>query len=197
MPARADDAWGSDRADALAEEAHRAAYAPPQAATDIPSEAQAAPPRRCARSVLGWLRVAGSGWPSRVPHRRTGGRRRPVVRTTSAPSLAAAGSRRRSVVGLCLLSGLVGGVAGQLLEDRVNLAGSTLPEPGPGATDRPAGSIANIAATALPSVVTIKVDGGGEGAATGSGFILDAKGHILTNNHVGRGRRCAATSRSC
>ena len=41
-----------------------------------------------------------------------------------------------------------------------SLGGSTLPEPGPGATSRPAGSVANIAATALPSVVTIKVDGG-------------------------------------
>jgi putative serine protease PepD len=88
------------------------------------------------------------------------------------------------VVGLCLLSGVIGGVAGQLAQDRVNLAGTTLPDPGPGATQRPAGSIANIAAIALPSVVTIKVDAGSEGSATGSGFVVDTKGHILTNNHV-------------
>jgi putative serine protease PepD len=84
-------------------------------------------------------------------------------------------------VALCLVSGLIGGVAGQLLTDRINLAGAELPEPGPGATARPPGSVANIAATVLPSVVTIKV-GGGEG--TGSGFVIDAKGHVLTNNHV-------------
>jgi putative serine protease PepD len=90
-----------------------------------------------------------------------------------------------AVAGLCLLSGVVGGVAGQVLDDRVNLtSGSTLPTPGIGATARPAGSVANIAATALPSVVTIKVDGGSEGSATGSGFVIDRKGHILTNNHV-------------
>jgi putative serine protease PepD len=40
---------------------------------------------------------------------------------------------------------------------------------------------------ALPSVVTIKVTSGAEGAATGSGFVIDAKGHILTNNHVVEG----------
>lgn len=36
---------------------------------------------------------------------------------------------------------------------------------------------------ASPSVVTIKATGGGEGG-TGSGIILDAEGHILTNTHV-------------
>ncbi|HET9632722.1 MAG TPA: trypsin-like peptidase domain-containing protein [Terrabacter sp.] len=92
-----------------------------------------------------------------------------------------------AVAGLCLLSGVVGGVAGQVAEDRVNLAGSTLPDPGPGATQRPAGSVANIAAVALPSVVTIKVSGGSEGSATGSGFVVDGKGHVLTNNHVVQG----------
>ena len=88
------------------------------------------------------------------------------------------------VVGLCLLSGVIGGVAGQLAQDRIHLAGTTLPEPGPGATQRPAGSVANIAAVALPSIVTIKVDAGSEGSATGSGFVIDGKGHVLTNNHV-------------
>jgi putative serine protease PepD len=87
-------------------------------------------------------------------------------------------------VGLCLLSGVVGGVASQIAEDRANLSGTTLPTPGPGATSRPAGTVANIAANVLPSVVTIKVDGGSEGSATGSGFVIDRKGHILTNNHV-------------
>jgi putative serine protease PepD len=88
------------------------------------------------------------------------------------------------VVALCLASGVVGGVTGQLLEDRVVTRGSTLPQPGPGVTERPAGSIANIAAKVLPSVVTIKVDAGADGAGTGSGFVIDDRGHILTNNHV-------------
>ena len=183
VPARADHAWGSDRADALAEQAHRAAYAPPQAATDNLTAGQAAHPGGDGGTSGGFAWPAPSG---------------PAVSLTDPPAGDASSSpaRRRGrrsglivagVVGLCLLSGLVGGVAGQIVEDRVNLAGSTLPEPGPGAVARPAGSIANIAATALPSVVTIKVDGGGEGAATGSGFVLDTKGHILTNNHVVEG----------
>ncbi|EWT03817.1 serine protease, partial [Intrasporangium chromatireducens Q5-1] len=86
------------------------------------------------------------------------------------------------VLALCLVSGVIGGVVGQLLADRP-LAGSTLPQAGPGATARPGGSVASIAAKALPSVVTIRVKGG-QGDATGSGFVIDTKGHVLTNNHV-------------
>ena len=191
VPVRADEAWGSDRADALADQAHRASYAPPV----IPAESHT----QQTQAVAG-----GSGdgfaWPAPSGEAVTFTDGPQGFDGTDGFDRSAAGSparrtRRRSrsglliagVLGLCLLSGLVGGVAGQLLDDRVTLSGSTLPEPGPGATDRPAGSIANIAATALPSVVTIKVDGGAEGAATGSGFVIDTKGHILTNNHVVEG----------
>ncbi|MBW1604128.1 trypsin-like peptidase domain-containing protein [Streptomyces sp. JJ66] len=48
-------------------------------------------------------------------------------------------------------------------------------------------SVAGIAADALPSVVTIQVNGGsgaGSGGGTGTGFVFDKQGHILTNNHV-------------
>ncbi|MEK8144776.1 trypsin-like peptidase domain-containing protein [Streptomyces sp. M10(2022)] len=44
-------------------------------------------------------------------------------------------------------------------------------------------SVAGIAASALPSVVTLHVSGSSE-SGTGTGFVLDNKGHILTNNHV-------------
>jgi putative serine protease PepD len=43
--------------------------------------------------------------------------------------------------------------------------------------------VANIAANATPSVVTIRVEAG-SGDGTGSGWVLDGKGHIVTNNHV-------------
>jgi putative serine protease PepD len=43
--------------------------------------------------------------------------------------------------------------------------------------------VAGIAARALPSVVTLHVSGS-EDQGTGTGFVLDDRGHILTNNHV-------------
>ncbi len=46
------------------------------------------------------------------------------------------------------------------------------------------GSVSAVAATLLPSVVQLNVEGEDNSAATGSGFAIDAAGHILTNNHV-------------
>jgi putative serine protease PepD len=43
--------------------------------------------------------------------------------------------------------------------------------------------VAGIAARALPGVVTLHVKGSAE-QGTGTGFVLDARGYILTNNHV-------------
>jgi len=49
----------------------------------------------------------------------------------------------------------------------------------------PAGQMdtVQVAAAALPSTVMIRVGSGGSGD-TGSGFVLDTAGHIMTNNHV-------------
>ncbi|MCA1782815.1 MAG: S1C family serine protease [Dermatophilaceae bacterium] len=88
-----------------------------------------------------------------------------------------------------VLAGGVGGVAGGWLASNDYLDFGTTgytapaPEPGAGATDRPQGSIANISARALPSVVTILVDGQA-GQGSGSGWAFDNQGHIVTNNHV-------------
>jgi len=49
------------------------------------------------------------------------------------------------------------------------------------------GSVSAVAATLLPSVVQLKVDGSDNSEATGSGFVIDNLGHILTNNHVVQG----------
>ncbi len=46
------------------------------------------------------------------------------------------------------------------------------------------GSVSAVAATLLPSVVQLKVEGSDNSDATGSGFVIDNLGHILTNNHV-------------
>jgi putative serine protease PepD len=91
-----------------------------------------------------------------------------------------------SLAAVALVAALIGGavvLGGQQLLNRTSTLGSAVPAPGPGSTARPDGSIAKIAADALPSVVTIRIrtsDGGG----TGSGFVIDTQGHILTNNHV-------------
>ena len=50
------------------------------------------------------------------------------------------------------------------------------------------GSVAAVAAKLLPSTVQIQANGGADGTtqggATGSGFVLDDKDHVITNNHV-------------
>jgi putative serine protease PepD len=47
------------------------------------------------------------------------------------------------------------------------------------------GSVAAVAQELLPSTVQIVAEfEGEEGGATGSGFVLDRQGHVITNNHV-------------
>ncbi|MEI2766144.1 MAG: trypsin-like peptidase domain-containing protein [Dermatophilaceae bacterium] len=91
-----------------------------------------------------------------------------------------------AAAGLGLVAGSVGGVAAYLVTDRVvgtRVGQPAVPAPVPGVTTRAEGSIARIAATALPSVVTVKI-AGRDGSGTGSGFVIDGSGHVLTNNHV-------------
>ncbi|WP_405489221.1 S1C family serine protease [Streptomyces sp. NBC_00096] len=91
-------------------------------------------------------------------------------------------------VGIALLAGAIGGYAGVLAERRAGTR-LELPQAAPAADrGRAPGSVAGIAATALPGVVTLHVNGA-ESSSTGTGFVLDAQGHILTNNHVVHGAR--------
>jgi putative serine protease PepD len=89
---------------------------------------------------------------------------------------------------LSLLAGLLGGALGFALADRVDDNNPVDPsvvltQSEAGESVRPSNSIAGIASTALPAVVSIAVSGP-SGDGTGSGFILRADGYILTNNHV-------------
>jgi putative serine protease PepD len=49
--------------------------------------------------------------------------------------------------------------------------------------ERPPGSVADIAQRVLPSVVSISAQSS-NGGGTGTGFVIDGTGYILTNNHV-------------
>ncbi len=88
---------------------------------------------------------------------------------------------------LALLAGGAGGAVGYQLADHdggsVTIDGANLGAAPVRDVQRPSGSVAGVAAKVLPSVVQIKVRTS-QGAATGSGFIIDESGLIVTNNHV-------------
>lgn len=83
---------------------------------------------------------------------------------------------------IALVAGLIGGGVGAWVADREG-AGVRLGTPPVAGPERPKDSIAGLAGTTLPGVVYIHVRNG-RGEATGTGFVLDTGGSILTNNHV-------------
>jgi putative serine protease PepD len=93
-----------------------------------------------------------------------------------------------AVAVVALVLGLTGGViAASLMSDNSSSPGGVLSVQRRTAAPLPADnrSIAAVASKVLPSTVQIvaEYDGKAQGA-TGSGFVLDSKGHIITNNHV-------------
>jgi S1-C subfamily serine protease len=101
-----------------------------------------------------------------------------------------------------LLSGLLGGllavVAGAILiatdvidtgDDRTVVRQESVTRPAANPSDGGGLTVSEIYERAGPGVVFIQARGGaagvlGEGAATGSGFVLDKEGYLLTNAHV-------------
>ncbi|MEU7433641.1 trypsin-like peptidase domain-containing protein [Streptomyces sioyaensis] len=88
-----------------------------------------------------------------------------------------------AAVALALLAGGIGGGVGAYVERYGGLNDIRLPQAGGDEGGRKPDSVAGIAQAALPGVVTIHVRGSAE-QGTGTGFVLDHQGHILTNNHV-------------
>ncbi|MGW2374328.1 S1C family serine protease [Kitasatospora sp. NPDC001683] len=91
---------------------------------------------------------------------------------------------------VALVAGVAGGAIGVIATDRTSSSGSandhhstTIQASNTQKNEPVPGSIAAIAQKALPSVVTIKAQGAQE-SGTGTGFVFDTEGHILTNNHV-------------
>ncbi|MEU3751823.1 trypsin-like peptidase domain-containing protein [Streptomyces olivoreticuli] len=102
------------------------------------------------------------------------------------PPRKRAGGLVAAVVAAALVAGGVGGGIGFWAADRNSGESSTtLSSSGdPKTESRTPGSVADIASKALPSVVTIEAQSGGGEGGTGTGFVYDKQGHILTNNHV-------------
>lgn len=89
---------------------------------------------------------------------------------------------RGNAILLAFVAGLVGAVfgassSGSLFGNSINLSRAS------SSIERPPGSVADIAKRVIPSVVSIEALYGSDGS-TGTGFVIESNGYILTNNHV-------------
>jgi putative serine protease PepD len=156
------------------------APAAPQAPAPPPAHIPASLPGEPLRRYDPWGAGAGGGMP--VPGA-------PAHAPAGAPPEGPPGPRRLALVAgaavIALIAGLVGGAIGVQLERDGAFEDAAVELPQSGSEDGPApeGSIAGIAEDVLPGVVTLHVSGA-EAAGTGTGFVLDEEGHILTNAHV-------------
>ncbi len=104
----------------------------------------------------------------------------------------------RQVVLVSLITALLAGSLGSALTYAFLRGGSGVPSLGtqsaqvPALAQRKPESLAGVAEKVLPSVVTVRVAGLG-GTSEGSGFVVSAEGHIITNDHVVSGGPGKAT----
>ncbi len=98
-----------------------------------------------------------------------------------------------AVAAIALVIGVVGGVGGAVLFDQLkdDEAAGTVTDGLAGVDTvslppiKDGGTVAAVAQELLPSTVQISAEyESQEGGATGSGFVLDKQGHVITNNHV-------------
>ncbi|MFI5658050.1 S1C family serine protease [Streptomyces sp. NPDC051684] len=116
----------------------------------------------------------GGGWGAsyQQPEPKPGGRRGGLV---------------AGIIAAALVAGAVGGGVGYWAAERgdgSDTGSSTVSASNPADLKRDKGTVAGIAAKALPSTVTIEAEGNNGEGGTGTGFVYDKQGHILTNNHV-------------
>ncbi|MET9923703.1 MULTISPECIES: trypsin-like peptidase domain-containing protein [unclassified Streptomyces] len=163
----------------------QAAPAPQPQATSVPP--QAAPlPQPQAASIPPQALQPSSQWLQYDPWGAPG---QPL--TQVGPPAGREPGRRKNRRGgafagmllLALVASGIGGGVGAYVERTGGLTTVELPQASHDNGDRAPESVAGIAASALPSVVTLHVSGTAE-SGTGTGFVLDGRGHILTNNHV-------------
>ncbi|WP_439032075.1 S1C family serine protease [Gordonia terrae] len=139
----------------------------------------------------------GYGQPSATPFgSRPGGPQSfggPTPEPQSAPKKKGGGRLAALGAGalvVALVAGGAGGVAGYTLADddtgSTSSSGPLGGDPGNNTTTpvaAPAGSVQEVAARVIPSVVSIDVAAGGA-MGSGSGVVLSSDGVIMTNNHV-------------
>ncbi|OIJ87506.1 protease [Streptomyces sp. MUSC 14] len=105
-----------------------------------------------------------------------------------APKPRGRGGLIAAVLVAALVAGGLGGGLGYTLAKNHDDSGSTTVSASDsgGATQvkRAPGTIASVAAKSLPSTVTIEAEGTNGDGGTGTGFVFDRQGHIITNNHV-------------
>ncbi|MDX2680937.1 S1C family serine protease [Streptomyces soliscabiei] len=85
-----------------------------------------------------------------------------------------------------LVAGGLGGGLGYTLAKNDDNSGSTTVSASTSGGDvkRDPSTVAGVAARALPSTVTIEAESSNGEGGTGTGFVFDTQGHIVTNNHV-------------
>ncbi|MFF1506892.1 S1C family serine protease [Streptomyces sp. NPDC058326] len=157
--------------------------APPAAPADAPTAVQAPVPAPASAGAAG-------GWPPPPPAVPAWGAPPPAHPAPMAPRRRTGGLVAAVLAAALVAGGIGGGIgywAAQRGDDGVS---STTVSSGdtPASFKRDPGTVAAVAARALPSVVTIQAKSGGsqpEGeGGTGTGFVYDQEGHIVTNNHV-------------
>ncbi|MEU2618835.1 trypsin-like peptidase domain-containing protein [Streptomyces sp. NPDC007157] len=102
------------------------------------------------------------------------------------------GSGRGGLIAAVLVAALVagglgGGLGYTLAKNNDDMGSTTVSASSDGGATqvkRAAGTIAAVAGKALPSTVTIEAESTSGEGGTGTGFVFDTQGHIITNNHV-------------
>ncbi|MEU1178730.1 trypsin-like peptidase domain-containing protein [Streptomyces sp. NPDC005820] len=102
------------------------------------------------------------------------------------PGRGGRGGLVAAVLVAALVAGGLGGGLGYTLAKNDDNTGSTTVSASTSGGDvkRAAGSVAAVAEAALPSTVTIEAESSNGEGGTGTGFVFDTQGHIVTNNHV-------------
>ncbi|WP_329120198.1 S1C family serine protease [Streptomyces sp. NBC_01465] len=165
----------------------------PAAQEQTPAPAPVAPAAPAHPEPVPAQSAADAGWPPPPPAVPSYGT--PGGAPWGAPVADAPPPPKRRIGGLlaavlvtAIVAGGVGGAVGYKMENGNNNSstGSTTVSASGNAQDvkRAANTVAGVAAKALPSVVTIESKGTDGSGGTGTGFVFDKQGHILTNNHV-------------